>query len=252
MIAFILTTTTNDGTKSTLGGIIIGCLLGIGLVYLLGWGIMALLGRKFVLKAGWLILAVFMGIIGAVTGDITAAEKRPLTLPEENRAKLMFGNTINYKKVRVATNTRLMNIRSSKAPFNTIYLSKKASAIAPFQGQLNLNYEDIYIHELTHVWQTQHGIGIFKKMKIAIWVFFSPKKPYKYGESVGLNRAISEKQGFRAFNTEQQGAIIADYFCSAHHKRRQHHNQLEHFARQVRYNNGYHIEVDTFPVMGIF
>lgn len=249
MIAFIVTVSANDGMKSTIGGILIGFLLGVALTYLIGWGIFALLGRKFMFKMGLHIAAFLVGLVGAVRGDSVAAEKRPLVFYEQYRAELVFGNTLNYKKVKIVSNAQLINFWTTRAPYNTIYLSKKMAAISAFEGRLNWNYEDILIHELTHVWQTQHRIGIVKKVTTALKVVVNRTKPYRYGKGEGLTAAINKKQNFRRFNTEQQGSIIAHYFCSKFHKRSTYHAQLEHFARQVRYNKGYHIEIDTFPEM---
>jgi hypothetical protein len=248
MVTFILIEPIYDQTKSTITGIILGFILGILLIYLLSWGIVSLLGCRFLFKIGVLILALIIGVIGAVVGDAKAAYKRPLTNAEIYRAKKVFGNSLDYAKIKVAFNTRLMSIRGSKAPFNTIYLSKRMSKPYCNQGM----YDDNLVHELTHNWQTQHGIGIFKKLKTATRVIFNKKRPYQYGNKEGLFEAIEKNKNFRDFNTEQQGAILADFHCFTYHKYSTSANFHEHFVRQVHYNNGYHIEVDTFAPISFF
>jgi hypothetical protein len=58
--------------KPSPASLIIGFLLGIALTYLLSWGILTWLGRKLVFKVGILLLALFMGVIGAFIGDDAA------------------------------------------------------------------------------------------------------------------------------------------------------------------------------------
>jgi high-affinity Fe2+/Pb2+ permease len=100
MIAFILTEPFDETTKSTLIGILTGFVLGVILTYFFSWGILAVLGRKLIFKLGILILALFIGIIGAVVGDAKAAYKRPLTAGEIYRAKKVFGILIPNNKAR--------------------------------------------------------------------------------------------------------------------------------------------------------
>jgi hypothetical protein len=250
MIAFILTEPLDDTIKSTLTSILIGFVLGVILTYLLSWGILALLGRKLIFKLGILLLALFIGIIGAVVGDAKAAYKRPLTAGEIYRAKKVFGNSLDYGKIKIAYNSRLMNFKSNRAPFNTIYLTKRMDSLSQ-KGKEGVYY-DVLIHELTHTWQTQHGIGILKKLKTAFRVIFNRTQPYNFGKAEGLEIAIDKKQDFRDFNTEQQGEILAYFYCYTYHSRQKKRTYYEHFARQVQFNKGYHIEVDTFPSISYY
>jgi hypothetical protein len=239
--------------KSTLPGIIVGALFGIAFVGLCGWGIAALLGRRFVVRFGLVLLAALVGLIGAVIGDAKTATKRPLNDREMKNAKLVFGESLDYSKISLRLNTRLMcwpKRRMNRTPFQTIYLSKRFSRYAESRFKVPY-YEDLLIHELTHVWQTQHGIPFRIKLRTALKVVWDRKKPYYYGGREELGRRDSLKQDFRSFSTEQQGMILEHYFCCCEHRDRKYKQgecaDFEHFARQVRYNDGYHIQKDTFP-----
>ena len=101
--------------KSTLPVLILGFLLGVGVGLFLGWGIAFLLGRRFMFKVGLAIFAVALGLFCAVVADGMAAYKRPLEAPEICTAQKVFGNTLNYDKIRIAPHSLLMRIRGSKA-----------------------------------------------------------------------------------------------------------------------------------------
>lgn len=242
--------------KSTLPGIFIGLVLGILLATLFGWGIAAILGRKFLFNLGWGLAAAFIGLLGAVIGDAKSATKRGLDDREMIVSKRVFGEAIDYSKVKLRLGTRLMNWpkRSmSRTPGNTIYFSKKYSNPALSDTMLYATYEDLLVHEMTHVWQTQHNIGLGKKLKTAFRVMFNRKKPYDYGGFRGLFKAFNQDRHFRDFNTEQQGRLMEHYHCCVFHQEYRKDSVTtdcylwQHFARQVMFNNGYHIERDTFP-----
>ncbi|GEM_PF-1835753 len=235
---------------STLPAILIGAVLGIALVGLFGWGVAALLGRRFVIRLGLVLFAGLFGLLGAVIGDIKAAKKRKMTEREVSVAQRVFGNTIDYSKVRLVEHCRLMNAprrRMARTPFNTIYLGKRYSK--PLNEKEFSYYEDFLIHEMTHVWQTQHGVPFRKKLGTALRVVFNRKKPYDYGRSVGLHRAWRNEKSFRDFNTEQQGRILEDYHCCCHHSWITGQDPdcvfHEYFARQVQLNNGYRMPNDS-------
>ncbi len=243
--------------KSTLPGIFIGVFLGVLLATLFGWGLAAILGRKFLFSLGWAIAAAFIGLLGAVIGDAKTATKRGLDDREIAVSKRIFGETIDYSRVKLRLGTRLMNWpkrRMSRTPGNTIYFSKTYSNPSPTDTMTYAAYEDLLVHEMTHIWQTQHGIGLGKKLKAALRVMFNRKKPYDYGGFTGLFKASTRNKHFRDFNTEQQGKILEHYHCCAFHQQYRKEESTSnncilwrHFLRQVQYNNGYHIERDTFP-----
>jgi len=103
--------------------------------------------------------AILIGVAAGAVVD-SMVKIRRLTTDEENFAKRVFGDSIDFEHVRLTNlsgigtrpftfptvdNTILINIGNSfDAPKDAVFDSY------PFPGQL-------LIHELTHVWQIQHG-----------------------------------------------------------------------------------------------
>jgi uncharacterized membrane protein len=234
--------------KTTLIGIVIGAVLGIVLGGFLGWGVIAIFGRKQILTVLLVVLILLLGFLGAIVGDAKAAPKRPLNRSETRRAYDVFGESLDYKKIKLATFSRLMTAprrQMCRAVNNTIYLSRNMSNKSLPDSSTSI-YTDLLIHELTHCWQIQNGIPFRKQVATALRVVFNRRKPYNYGGSKGLWEAIAAKKNFRDFNTEQQGDILRDYYCKTRHFS-QKADTLPHtiFYRQVQFNNGFWIETDS-------
>jgi hypothetical protein len=67
------------------------------------------------------------------------------------------------------------------------------------------------IHEMTHVWQYQH-IGFVYFLQ-ALWGQIRlGRDVYDYGGKQGLHDALTEGNDILAFNPEQQGDIVRDYY----------------------------------------
>jgi hypothetical protein len=64
------------------------------------------------------------------------------------------------------------------------------------------------IHEMTHTWQTQHGISALTKTITAL----GGEKAYNYGGDQGLKDAWAGGKHFLDFNTEQQADICSHYY----------------------------------------
>lgn len=131
---------------------------------------------------------------------------RSLTLNELALADTVFQNALDYERVRVhdekyvffqPTNVLMTpngNIYAPGKMYRTDYAAE------------TLNYRELFIHEMAHVWQFQTGIlnpklsGIFEFVKNG----FDYRKAYEYVLEGG--RDLIE------YGMEQQAAIIADYF----------------------------------------
>src|SRR5690606_5107450 len=108
--------------------------------------------------AGGIIGGLLGGVIGAIGGDTETASERPLTAPEEAEAKRVFGKSLDYSIIRISFNAPLMAIGGfARTPYNTVYFppSEAKNAASP-----NRDYYAYLIHELTHVWQQQHGVSV--------------------------------------------------------------------------------------------
>jgi hypothetical protein len=180
--------------------------------------------------AGGAIQRSVGGIIGGVAGglvggallgaaiEILARGSRALTDHEQAEAKKVFGDSLNYGQVRVAEST-VMTLpgKYARTPGNTIYLPpgtlKKAAEHEKGTSPDDKNEYNWYlhwlIHEMTHTWQTQHGVSMWTKLKTAL----KGASIYNYDGPDGLKKASAAGKHFVDFNTEQQADICADYYA---------------------------------------
>src|SRR5262249_40145440 len=173
-----------------IGGGLLGAGVGAGLGFLVGGPIGAIVG------------GLIGGVAGLIAGETATADARPLSSQEEAEAKIVFGRNMNWSKVRVAESAIMSIGGYARTPFDTVYfppgtLSRPIADRMPFM-----------IHELTHVWQTQHGYSVFEKL---FWALHGAGA-YDYGGEENLRRAHKQRKHFRDFNTEQQGDICKDYY----------------------------------------
>ncbi len=153
----------------------------------------------------WWILLLFYGIdcigmseIYEIVIDLGKLGTRPLTNREIALAKPIFGDAINYERVRIDERAWLgpKQQRFCYVSFNIINSWGKMP-------------DNILIHELVHVWQYQNLGAIY--IPKAMQAQFS-KVGYNYGGINKLKAALQEHKTFLDFNFEQQGDIVSDYF----------------------------------------
>jgi hypothetical protein len=143
---------------------------------------------------------IWGAVAGAVVGDAVTADTRSLTFSEVAEARQVFGDSLHYSDVEIAE-APLMSLGGyARTPFNTIYFRPGRTSEPHLMPLL--------IHELTHVWQSQHGISVLVK---AFWAVHG-QSAYDYGGQAGLNQAFKGGKHFSDFNTEQQGDILRDYY----------------------------------------
>jgi hypothetical protein len=125
---------------------------------------------------------------------------RPLTQEEIAVGKSVFGDSVNYKRVRVNERERLFSKRAATA-YVTFYTIN-------YWGKMSNAH---FLHELTHVWQYQH-LGT----RYMLWAIQGQhsEKGYNYGGEAALS--AHQKIGLRAFNLEQQADIVSDYYQLKH------------------------------------
>jgi hypothetical protein len=179
--------------RSILGdiaGTLLGAAGGAALGFLVGGPIGAIVG------------GVLGGVAGLAIGDALSANKRPLTSDERTEAKLVFGDSLDMNAVKLAEAPIMALGQMARTPFDTVYFPP---------GTFKESFSDFMpwlIHELTHVWQYQHGVSVLEKL----WVALHGKKAYNYGGEEALRRASATGKRFTDFNTEQQGDILRDYY----------------------------------------
>jgi hypothetical protein len=138
----------------------------------------------------------------AFSEPVDPGVERELTDEEEREARTVFGRGMDWSKVRVGESAAMSVGGYARTPGTTVYfppgfLSRSLDKRMP-----------LMIHELTHVWQSQHGYDVLDKL---YWALHG-SGAYDYGGEEALRKASQEGKRFREFNTEQQGDICMDYY----------------------------------------
>ncbi|MBD1821001.1 S8/S53 family peptidase [Cyanobacteria bacterium FACHB-DQ100] len=142
---------------------------------------------------------------------------RALTSEEIERAKSVFGNSINYDLVRIDEASFLVKARSfitNDAPFTSLNTINSWGGISP----------DTLIHELAHVWQYQHDGAVYIPEALVgqhddrIPGTYPPgigqpnQSGYDYGGATELVKRMNAGQSLFSFNREQQAEIVQHYY----------------------------------------
>ena len=85
---------------------------------------------------------------------------RKLTSGEESLVRGMFGNSVNYAKVRIYDRKLFAKQGDTMAiaPNGSIYFAPKVYK-KDFSLAIDIS-KHFFIHEMTHVWQHQHGQAV--------------------------------------------------------------------------------------------
>lgn len=170
------------GFWGTVGGVIVG---GVG-GFLVGGPIGAVVG----------------GVAGGMAGDAVTTHTRSLNSNELMEAIKVFGSSLDYSKVSVTDSSALMPIGGyARTPGNTVYFPSGTL------GRTDSGYFAFLIHELTHTWQTQHGVSVFTKIRNSL-----SSSNYNFGGDAGLKKAFDSGKCFNDFNTEAQASILEQYY----------------------------------------
>ena len=147
-------------------------------------------------------LMYFFDLVGVSTAYDLLSEwikwsTRPLNEEELKISKIYFGDTINYKLVRVHPKAKYTANKFALAyvSFNTVNHYRDIT-------------RDVFIHEMMHVWQYQNLGGVY-----AIKALHAQYKgnAYDYGGFEGLYNGMLQGKPLLSFNFEQQAEIIQDY-----------------------------------------
>lgn len=152
---------------------------------------------------------------------------RSLYAWEIQEARLVFGNQLQYDRVRVhefttwpntlnRLGTRLKRMQYVEAP-NAITLGNHCIFPIKLLDQLvSVDHPEYYkfpwlIHELTHIWQYQQlGWGyLFMSLEAQ---FRFKAEAYIFGGEQGLLNGIQRGARLADFNLEQQGEITRTYY----------------------------------------
>lgn len=152
----------------------------------------------------WLVLTIYIfelfgiGELYETLSDFLKFNTRPLTKPEIAIAQSVYGQQLNYKRIRLDTRA-FLGPRQQKICYVSFYLINS-------WGEMSA---PLLIHELIHIWQYEKMGAVY--MPRALHAQTS-EAGYDYGGVIGLQNAISVGAELRDFNLEQQGDIAADYY----------------------------------------
>lgn len=172
--------------------------------------------------------AVVGGIAGAGVGDAVTTDTRKLNENERKEAAKVFGNSLNYDMVSVSDSSKLMQIGGyARTPGNTVYFPTGTL------GRSDPAYYAFLIHELTHTWQSQHGVAVLTKIRYSL-----SSSNYDFGGDAGLQKAINDGKCFNDFNTEAQASIMERYYEIRTGQRSGDLSLYEWFVFEVKYMAG--------------
>ncbi len=126
-----------------------------------------------------------------------------MTPQEHAEAKIVFGAGLDYARVLIREHRILGAGKIARTLPGSVNFPPGASTTATFLPWL--------IHELTHAWQYQHGIGLSRTTATAL-LCWGGLRSYDYGGQAALAAATTAGRGLRSFNTEQQADIARDYY----------------------------------------
>ena len=131
--------------------------------------------------------------------DFIKKETRPLNAFEMVMAREIFGNTIQYHRVRIDETAEIV-CKKGTLKYVSFYTINS-------WGRMS---DDIFIHEMVHIWQYENvGAAYIPK---ALRVHLTKGMGYDYGGVAVLKKSMNAGGKFQDFNYEQQGDIVADYF----------------------------------------
>lgn len=119
--------------------------------------------------------------------------RRGLTVGEKRLATSVFGASLNLDSVEIIAH-RLVLKNYGVSPNGNVYFNL-ANWCEDFSIK-SLGQQSWLIHELTHVWQVQHG------MRVLLRALFNRKYSY----------VLKEGKVFFKYGIEQQAQMVQDYF----------------------------------------
>lgn len=162
-----------------------------------------------VVRIGWIITKVldfcaFPELMDRLW-QVTKPETRDLSAVEEQEARSIFGNRIDYRKVRIDEASFIAWTRAKLkrcsgmgvTTFHTINFTRKLNT-AP--GNSDMKW---LVHELTHIAQMEHTGSQY--MVEAFRAHVNEGYAYRPGA----------RKHFREYNREQQACIVADYYVAS-------------------------------------
>jgi hypothetical protein len=141
---------------------------------------------------------------GPIGRYAAAMESRALTAGEIAISRSIFGDAIDYSKVRLVRGKwwPFQPRNSAMAPNGNIYFHPHAGGWSEDFANEPLSRQGFFMHEMTHVWQAQKGGRFYLPL------MRHPFCRYRY-------RLVPGKP-FRRYGLEQQAEIVRHVFLAQH------------------------------------
>jgi hypothetical protein len=124
---------------------------------------------------------------------------RPLTEPERRLAERVFGRSIDYSRVRI--------VETSVLPGTTV---GNVIRMEPGFSIRYASHAEVLIHELTHVWQYQHGGTGYMSVALRTQIAASLRTGSR---NEAYDYVPDRAKSFFDFTPEQQGLIVENLFA---------------------------------------
>ena len=128
--------------------------------------------------------------------------RRPLTPGEVELARSVFGDAVDYGRVRLVKRKwwPFQPRNSAMAPMGNIYFHPDGGAWSDDFSKENVRRQAFFIHEMTHVWQAQ------AKGRFYLPLMRHPFCRYSY--------RLDASKPFHRYGLEQQAEIVAHRFLA--------------------------------------
>ena len=135
---------------------------------------------------------------------VCAMEGRPLTSGETRLARGIFGDSIDYSKVRLFRRKwwPFHPRNAAMAPMGDIYFHPEGGAWSDDFSKESIGRQAFFMHEMTHVWQAQ------AKGRYYLLLMRHPFCRYEFQLEAG--------KPFDRYGLEQQAEIVRNRFLADH------------------------------------
>lgn len=160
--------------------------------------------------------------------------ERALTSGEVEMAKLVFGSSVDYAKVKVHNHgywmfAGMQQKETAVTPNGQMYFPR--DIYEEDFSEVDVGIQAHFIHEMVHVWQYQLGYPV-KRVRAP-----RPKMSYAYN--------LDAEKKFCDYNMEAQGSIIADYFLTLF-RGEQRRISAEHYSGVADFMSRLRVTLSTF------
>lgn len=173
---------------------------------------------------------VFEETVTQLTDLNAAISGRRLTLAETALAQGVFGNSIDFSRVRLIPT----NVLEYRTVGNTTRVPRDFTIKDPEMAQT-------FIHEMTHVWQYQQGGTSYLSVSLATQIVAQAAHGNR---NFAYAYTIAPRSSFFDFTPEQQALIVENYFAMLRDRTAIPADQAA--GRTVTYNSN-HFDASGFP-----